>query len=50
MKWICNSCADTENGYLPCKLENQLTNDEPECCPFSKEECEWEKEVNNDNN
>ncbi len=43
MKWGCNSCADTEGGYLPCTFENKLTDDKPESCPYSKEECEWEK-------
>ena len=43
MKWECNACAGTEDVYLPCKFENNLTNDEPEFCPYSKEECEWEK-------
>lgn len=43
MKWECNACADTEGGYLPCEFENKFTDDEPEFCPHSKEECEWEE-------
>ncbi len=46
MKWECNACADTEGQYCPCKFENSLCDDKPEFCPHSKEECEWESELN----
>ena len=43
-KWECNACADTENGYAPCYLKNELFPDEePEYCPLSSDEIEWAK-------
>ena len=38
-KWICCACSDAESCDIYCTVEVEVG--EPECCPISGEEAEW---------